>query len=129
MKFILLTIIYLCSYNAFCSNFQYDVFSGGHVRIKTENGVHEIKFDYNLDTREQKLSKLAEFRLYETLLINQLFIENDKFDRMAVTRSSNFNNSKNLRILDKQIAKQKKITFEVLSITDKLSEYMAWLRS
>lgn len=100
------------------SNIQY--FNG--------DATHEIKLDYNLTTAKEKSRKLAAAKSCKKYLTNQLLVENEKYDRLTIEKNS-LNRRKAGRKIKSEISKQLKVTMELLSKTEAISDYINWLSS
>ena len=101
------------------------------ISIQTDSGPLSITVDYSLKTSEQKLAKLQTIESYEDYFLNQLLVENDKYDLLIAKRALNDYRSgrTSASSLEKEISKQKKKAIALLAKRESLVKYIDWLKS
>ena len=129
MKTVLLGLLCLACTNVFALNFGKKIPSHPFVQYQAEHGIQKFECNYDLTDPKEKRQKLQQALRFEESILDQVLIENDKFDRLASGNSEVISNTRKVLGLEKQLEKHRKVALELLSFSETLSEYISWLKS
>ena len=126
MKSTLIAVFSFVAMSLFGANFESSKESISNVPYSFNGSKHELKLDYSVSAPNEKMEKLAEAITCKEYLTNQLLAENEKFDKLMVQKRHRQRGKS--RKINRDIAKQLKVTSELLVQAEAITDYIAWLR-